>query len=145
MGGINLEDIRAPDCFYIEEELRRSLDIPVFHDDQHGTAIIAGAGLINAAALSDRRPEDMKVVILGAGAGGVATGHFLIRLGFDPERILMLDSRGVLHTSRRDLNPYKREFARTTGARTLAEALVDADALVGLAQAGLVHPTCWRR
>lgn len=140
VGGINLEDIRAPDCFYIEETLRRRLDIPVFHDDQHGTAIIAGAGLINAALLSGRRLEDMKVVILGAGAAGVATGHFLIRLGFDPDRLLMVDSRGVLHTSRTDLNPFKKEFARRTDARTLTEALVGADALIGLAQAGLVHP-----
>ncbi len=140
VGGINLEDIWAPDCFYIEETLRNRLDIPVFHDDQHGTAIIAGAGLINAALLSGRRVEDMKVVILGAGAAGVATGHFLIRLGFDPERVLMVDSRGVLHTSRTDLNPYKKEFARRTDARTLTEALVGADALIGLAQAGLVKP-----
>lgn len=140
VGGINLEDIRAPDCFYIEETLRRRLDIPVFHDDQHGTAIIAGAGLINAALLSGRRLEDMKVVILGAGAAGVATGHFLIRLGFDPDRLLMVDSRGVLDSGRGDLNPYKKQFARRTDARTLAEALVGADALIGLAQAGLVHP-----
>ncbi|MCE2526358.1 MAG: NADP-dependent malic enzyme [Actinomycetia bacterium] len=140
VGGINLEDIRAPDCFYIEETLRDRLDIPVFHDDQHGTAIIAGAALINAAELSGRRLEDMKVVILGAGAAGVATGHFLIRLGFDPERLLMVDSRGVLDSTRSDLNAYKKEFARHTDARTLTEALVGADALIGLAQAGLVHP-----
>ena len=145
VGGINLEDIRAPDCFYIEEALRERLDIPVFHDDQHGTAIIAGAGLINAAELSGRRLEDMKVVVLGAGAAGVATGHFLVRLGFDPERLLMVDSRGVLHSSRTDLNPYKKAFARATDARTLAEALVDADVLIGVAQAGLVHPEMLER
>ena len=140
VGGINLEDIRAPDCFYIEEELRRRLDIPVFHDDQHGTAIIAGAGLINAALLSGRRIEDMKVVILGAGAAGVATGHFLFRLGFDPQRLLMVDSRGVLDSSRTDLDRSKKEFARDTDARTLTEALVGADALIGLALGGLVKP-----
>ena len=140
VGGINLEDIRAPDCFLIEETLRRRLNIPVFHDDQHGTAIIAGAGLINAAELSGRRLQDMKVVVLGAGAAGVATAKFLIRLGFDPQRLLMVDSRGVLQSSRTDLNPYKKEFARSTEARTLAEAMVDADALIGVAQAGLVHP-----
>lgn len=140
VGGINLEDIRAPDCFYIEEELRRRLDIPVFHDDQHGTAIIAGAGLINAALLSGRRVEDMKVVILGAGAAGVATAHFLFRLGFDPQRLLMVDSRGVLDSSRTDLDRSKKEFARDTDARTLTEALVGADALIGLALGGLVKP-----
>ncbi len=140
VGGINLEDIRAPDCFYIEEELRRRLDIPVFHDDQHGTAIIAGAGLINAALLSGRRIEDMKVVILGAGAAGVATAHFLFRLGFDPQRLLMVDSRGVLDSSRTDLDRSKKEFARDTDARTLTEALVGADALIGLALGGLVKP-----
>ena len=140
VGGVNLEDIRAPDCFYIEEELRRRLDIPVFHDDQHGTAIIAGAGLINAALLSGRRIEDMKVVILGAGAAGVATGHFLFRLGFDPQRLLMVDSRGVLDSSRTDLDRSKKEFARDTDARTLTEALVGADALIGLALGGLVKP-----
>ena len=145
VGGINLEDIRAPDCFYIEETLRRGLDIPVFHDDQHGTAIIAGAALINAAELSGRRLDDMKVVVLGAGAAGVATARFLIRLGFDPELLLMVDSRGVLQSSRDDLNRYKREFARPTEARTLADAMVDADALIGVAQAGLVHPAMLER
>jgi malate dehydrogenase (oxaloacetate-decarboxylating)(NADP+) len=135
VGGINLEDIKAPDCFLIESTLRERLDIPVFHDDQHGTAIIAGAGFINALELTNRRPEDVKVVFSGAGAAGIATARFFIQLGVAPENTLMVDSRGVIHDGRDDLTETKIEFVRQTDARTLADALEGADAFVGVSVA----------
>ncbi len=132
-GGINLEDIKAPECFYIEETLKRRLDIPVFHDDQHGTAIISGAAMLNACELTDRRPEDLRVVINGAGASAIACGEFYVRLGVRRENITMLDSRGVIYAGREvNMNEFKARFARDTKARTLAEALVDADMFLGL-------------
>ncbi|HEX2152385.1 MAG TPA: NADP-dependent malic enzyme, partial [Acidimicrobiia bacterium] len=140
VGGINLEDIKAPDCFVIESTLRERLDIPVFHDDQHGTAIIAGAGFINALELTGRRAEDVKVVFSGAGAAGIATARFFLQLGVLPENTLMVDSRGVVHDGRDDLTDTKLEFARGTDARTLADALAGADAFVGVSVAGTVTP-----
>ncbi|MGH8911486.1 MAG: malic enzyme-like NAD(P)-binding protein, partial [Acidimicrobiia bacterium] len=120
VGGINLEDIKAPECFEIEATLRERLDIPVFHDDQHGTAIIGGAAFLNALVLTERKAEDMKVVFSGAGAAGVATARFFVELGVRRENMLMVDSRGVIHSERDDLNPIKVEFVRETKARTLA-------------------------
>ena len=140
VGGINLEDIKAPDCFRIEATLRERLDIPVFHDDQHGTAIIAGAGFLNALELTGRRPEEVRVVFSGAGAAGVATARFFLELGVDPANVVMVDSRGVIHDQRDDLTDIKAEFARPTAARTLADALVDADAFVGVSVADTVTP-----
>jgi len=140
VGGINLEDIRAPDCFYIEDELRKRLSIPVFHDDQHGTAIIAGAAFLNASELTGKAVRDMRVVFSGAGAAGIATARFFHHLGVSPENTLMVDSRGVVHDGRSDLTSIKLEFARDTEARTLADALVDADAFVGVSVAGAVTP-----
>jgi malate dehydrogenase (oxaloacetate-decarboxylating)(NADP+) len=138
-GGINLEDIRAPECFEIERTLKRTLDIPVFHDDQHGTAIISGAALLNALQIAGKRIDEVKVVLSGAGASGIACAKLYKDLGVRAENILMTDSRGVLHLDRADqLNEHKREFARDTGARTLADALKGADVFVGLSQAGLV-------
>jgi malate dehydrogenase (oxaloacetate-decarboxylating)(NADP+) len=138
-GGINLEDIRAPECFEIERTLKQTLDIPVFHDDQHGTAIISGAALLNALKIAGKRIEEVKVVLSGAGASGIACAKLYKDLGVSAENILMTDSRGVLHMERADqLNEYKREFARQTEARTLADALKGADVFVGLSQAGLV-------
>ena len=138
-GGINLEDIKAPECFEIEERLKEELDIPVFHDDQHGTAIISGAALINALEVTGKRIEDIKVVINGAGASAIATGKFFKELGVAREHILMLDSRGVIHHQREDnMNIYKTEFAIPTRARTLHDALQGADALIGLSIAGSV-------
>src|SRR5262245_32887995 len=140
-GGINLEDIRAPECFEIETRLIQSLDIPVFHDDQHGTAIISGAALLNATQLTSRSLEDIRVVFNGAGASGIACAKLYRRLGVPAENILLCDSRGVIHTGRTDgMNAYKQEFARTTSARTLADALRGADVFVGLSQAGVVTP-----
>jgi malate dehydrogenase (oxaloacetate-decarboxylating)(NADP+) len=138
-GGINLEDIRAPECFVIERTLKETLDIPVFHDDQHGTAIISGAALLNALEIVGKKIGDVKVVFSGAGASGIACARLYKDLGVAPENILLCDSRGVLHSERQEgLNEYKQEFVRPTSARTVADALVDADVFVGLSQAGLV-------
>ncbi len=138
-GGINLEDIAAPACFYIEETLKKELSIPVFHDDQHGTAIITGAALINACEIVGKKIEDMKVVFNGAGAAGIACAKFYISLGVRPENVLMCDSKGVIYKGREDNDPdhprynkYKAEFARKTNARTLEDAMVGADAFCGV-------------
>ena len=138
-GGINLEDIRAPDCFYIEERLIEELDIPVFHDDQHGTAIISAAAFQNALEITNRRIEDTKVVFAGAGAAGIACADLYIKLGVKPENILMADSRGVIYEGRRGgMNKYKERYARATDARTLEDAMTGADAFIGVSSAGLV-------
>ena len=140
-GGINLEDIRAPECFVIEQTLKETLDIPVFHDDQHGTAIISAAALLNALEIVDKKIEDVRVVFSGAGASGIACARLYKDLGVAPENILLCDSRGVLHSERSEgLNEYKQEFVRETDARTVADALVDCDVFVGLSQAGLITP-----
>lgn len=136
-GGINLEDIRAPDCFYIEEQLQRQMDIPVFHDDQHGTAIISGAAMLNAVALTQRQVEDLRVVINGAGAAGIACAKLYVQLGVRKDNLIMVDSNGVIYKGRAEgMNPYKAEFALETSARNLEEAVVDADMLVGLSVKG---------
>lgn len=113
-GGINLEDIKAPECFYIEEKLKREMNIPVFHDDQHGTAVISGAALLNACEISGRKPEDLRVVVMGAGAAGIACCKFYCSLGVKRENVFMFDSRGLIHQGRKDLNQYKAEFAQRT-------------------------------
>ena len=138
VGGINLEDIKAPECFYIEQTLRDRLEIPVFHDDQHGTAIIGGAAFINALELTGRDIAKTRVVFAGAGAAGIASARFFIELGVQPENVLLVDTRGVIHAERDDLNDTKREFAVETDARTLEDALMGADALVGVSVAGTV-------
>lgn len=138
-GGVNLEDIAAPECFEIEETLKAELDIPVFHDDQHGTAIISGAALLNAVEVIGKKLEDMKVVISGAGASAIATAKFYVTLGVRRENIIMCDSRGVIYQGRESgMNKYKAEFAAATDARDLTEALVGADVLLGLSVAGAV-------
>lgn len=139
-GGINLEDIAAPQCFEIERALRERLPIPVFHDDQHGTAVIICAGLLNALELQGKRIETARIVCLGAGAAGLASMRLLQAMGAAPENIVLVDSKGVVHSGREDLNPYKREFAHATSFRTLAEALVDADVFVGVSGPNLVTP-----
>jgi malate dehydrogenase (oxaloacetate-decarboxylating)(NADP+) len=138
VGGINLEDIKAPECFYVESTLRELLDIPVFHDDQHGTAIIGGAAFINALEITGRDATKTKVVVSGAGAAGVACARFFIELGVDPAKILMVDQKGVIHAGRDDLTEVKREFAVETDCRTLEEAMEGADAFIGVSVAGLV-------
>jgi malate dehydrogenase (oxaloacetate-decarboxylating)(NADP+) len=138
VGGINLEDIRSPDCFYIEAKLRETLGIPVFHDDQHGTAIISGAALLNALEVVKKKLEDVRVVFSGAGAAAIATAEHYVRLGVKREHILMCDQKGVIHTDREGLDQYKRRFAAETPARTLADALKGADVFVGLSVGGIV-------
>jgi malate dehydrogenase (oxaloacetate-decarboxylating)(NADP+) len=138
-GGINLEDIKGPECFEIEEELKRRLNIPVFHDDQHGTAIISGAALLNAVEIAGKKLEEIKVVYNGAGASGIACAKFHIRLGVKKENVLMCDSQGVIHKGRtKGMNKYKEEFAVETEKRTLGEALVGADVFFGLSQGNIV-------
>src|SRR6204780_258729 len=138
-GGINLEDIKAPECFIIEQRLRELLDIPVFHDDQHGTAIIAAAGLINAIELTGREIKNTKVVCNGAGAAGIACLELLRAIGFRPENLILCDTKGVIYEGRRDgMNQWKSGFAVKTKARTLAEALEGADVFFGLSVKGAV-------
>ncbi len=137
-GGINLEDIAAPHCFDIEEALIERLDIPVFHDDQHGTAIITAAGLLNALELQGKDVGSARITVLGAGAAGVACAKLLVRLGADPARILMLDRKGVIHTGRTDLNRSKQSVAVDTPLRTLAEAMAGADVFIGVSGPDLV-------
>jgi len=140
-GGINLEDIKAPQCFKIESELKKRLDIPVFHDDQHGTAIIASAALLNALELSRKDIAEVRLVVSGAGAAAVACAKLLYLLGLNPENLLMVDSKGVIYAGRSEgMNEFKEEFARKTQARTLADALSGADVFLGLSMKGLVSP-----
>ncbi len=139
-GGINLEDIAAPHCFEIEQTLRERLDIPVFHDDQHGTAIIIAAGLLNALQLQEKRLEEVKLVCVGAGAAGIASMRLLCKLGLQRDNIRLVDRRGVIHPQREDLNEYKREFAVATGEHTLEAAMRGADVLIGVSGPGLISP-----
>jgi len=139
-GGINLEDIAAPECFAIEEILRARLDIPVFHDDQHGTAVIICAGLLNALELQGKNLGSARIVLLGAGAAGLATIQLLIALGAKRDHILLLDSKGVVHPGRPDLNIYKRRYAQVTDRRTLTDAMQGADVFIGVSAANVVAP-----
>lgn len=138
-GGINLEDIKAPECFEIEQRLREEMSIPVFHDDQHGTAIIAGAALINALHLVEKEIDQIRLVVNGAGAAALACADFFIHLGVKPENVLLCDSKGVIYEGRTEgMNEYKERFIRKTDARTLADALKGADVLVGLSVGNVV-------
>ncbi len=138
-GGINLEDIKAPECFYIEERLKELMDIPVFHDDQHGTAIISGAGLLNALEVVGKRIEDVRIVFNGAGAAGIACAKLYIKLGVRPENLYLCDSKGVIYKGRTaGMNPYKEALAVETDARTLEDAMRGADVFAGLSAANTV-------
>jgi malate dehydrogenase (oxaloacetate-decarboxylating)(NADP+) len=138
-GGINLEDIKAPECFYIEEELKKTMNIPVFHDDQHGTAIISGAALVNALEIVGKKIEKVKVVFSGAGAAGIACAKLWEKLGVRKENMILVDTKGVVHKGRKDgMNPYKDYFAVDTQARTLADALKGADVFCGVSAKGIV-------
>ena len=137
-GGINLEDIKAPECFEIETRLKNELDIPVMHDDQHGTAIISGAGLINALEIAGKKIEDVKIVVNGAGAASISCTRLYVMLGARKENIVMCDSKGVISTSRPDLNAAKREFATDRPIKTLQEAVVGADVFLGLSVANVL-------
>lgn len=137
-GGINLEDISAPRCFEIEKRLQAMLDIPVFHDDQHGTATIIAAGLINALELQGKTIDQVKIVCLGAGAAGIASMNMLTALGAKKANLTMVDSKGIIHTERTDLNEYKAAYAQTTSKRTLSEACEGADVFIGLSGPNLL-------
>lgn len=145
LGGINLEDIKAPECFYIEETLKKTLSIPVFHDDQHGTAIISGAAFLNALELAGKRIDEVKVVFCGAGAAGIACAKLYLALGVKKENLILVDTKGVVYKGRTEgINPYKEEFAVETDARTLADALRGADAFIGVSGPNLVTPEMLR-
>jgi len=139
-GGINLEDIAAPACFEIEKTLIERLDIPVFHDDQHGTAIIIAAGMLNALEIQGKKLEDAKLVCIGAGSAGIASMRLLVSLGANKNNIFLVDRKGIVHSGRDDLNVYKQEFALDTQSRTLADAMKDADAFIGVSGPDLVTP-----
>lgn len=139
-GGINLEDIKAPECFEIEEALKKQLNIPVFHDDQHGTACVVAAGLLNALELQEKNIADAKIVCLGAGAAGIASMQLLLALGAHKENIYMVDRQGIVQSERSDLNAYKALFAIKTDKRTLSDAMRGADVLIGLSGPGLITP-----
>lgn len=139
-GGINLEDIKGPECFEIEQALKDKLDIPVFHDDQHGTAIIISAGLLNALELQGKSIEEAKIVCVGAGAAGIASMKLLISLGAKLENLCMVDRVGVIHSGRDNLTPYKSAFAYETDKRTLSDALQDADVFIGLSGPDVLTP-----
>lgn len=139
-GGINLEDIKAPDCFEIEKRLIERCDVPVFHDDQHGTAIVTAAGMLNAIELQGKKLEDSTIVCLGAGAAAVACMELLIKCGAMREKIYMLDRKGVIHTRRDDLNEYKELFANNTDKRTLEDVIEGADLFLGVSGPNLLPP-----
>src|SRR5579864_6589060 len=139
-GGINLEDIKAPECFYIEETLKKTMKIPVFHDDQHGTAIISGAALVNALEIVGKPTDAVKVVFNGAGAAGIACAEHYVRMGVKRENITLCDTKGVVYKGRTaGMNPYKERFAKETPLRTLAEAMRGADVFVGCSVKGAVN------
>ncbi|HEY0139293.1 MAG TPA: NADP-dependent malic enzyme [Thermoanaerobaculia bacterium] len=139
-GGINLEDIAAPECFEIEERLKKEMNIPVFHDDQHGTAIISAAALVNALEVAGKKIEEVKMVISGAGAAAMACLRLYIKLGLRKENVLLVDRHGVIHKDRKDdMTPYKEEFAADTKKRTLHDAMTDADVFIGLSAGGIVN------
>ncbi|RRN79398.1 NADP-dependent malic enzyme [Pseudoxanthomonas sp. SGD-10] len=139
-GGINLEDIKAPECFIVERKLRERMNIPVFHDDQHGTAIIVGAAVVNALHVVGKKIEDVKLATTGMGAAGISCVDMLVSLGLRPENILAFDRGGVIHTGRADLDPDKRRYARDTDARTLEEIVAGADIFLGLSAGGILKP-----
>jgi malate dehydrogenase (oxaloacetate-decarboxylating)(NADP+) len=139
-GGINLEDIKAPECFVVERKLRERMKIPVFHDDQHGTAIIVGAAVLNALDVVGKKIEEVKLATTGMGAAGISCVNMLVSLGLRPENILAYDRDGVLHTGRTDLDPDKQRYARDTAKRTLAEIVEGADIFLGLSAGGILKP-----
>jgi malate dehydrogenase (oxaloacetate-decarboxylating)(NADP+) len=137
-GGINLEDIKAPECFEVENQLKKMLDIPVFHDDQHGTAIISGAGLLNCLEITGKKIGDIKLVVCGAGAAAISCSRLYVSLGVKKENIVMADSKGVINRKRNDLNKYKKEFITDRDLDTLAQAVKGADFFLGLSTANMM-------
>jgi malate dehydrogenase (oxaloacetate-decarboxylating)(NADP+) len=137
-GGINLEDIKAPECFEVETELKKILDIPVFHDDQHGTAIISAAGLLNALEITGKKIDEIKMVVCGAGAAAISCSRLYVAMGVKRENIVMVDTKGVINNKRKDLNIYKQEFITQRNIDTLAEAVKDSDLFLGLSAADMM-------
>ena len=137
-GGINLEDIKAPECFEVETKLKEMLDIPVFHDDQHGTAIISGAGLINALEITGKKIDEIRLVVCGAGAAAISCSRLYLSLGVRKENIVMVDSKGVVNSKRSDINRYKQEFMTDRDINTLEEAVRGADLFLGLSTANIL-------
>jgi malate dehydrogenase (oxaloacetate-decarboxylating)(NADP+) len=137
-GGINLEDIKAPECFEVETKLKAMLDIPVFHDDQHGTAIISGAGLINTLEITGKKIDKVKLVVCGAGAAAISCSKLYLKLGIKKENIVMIDTKGVINRKRKDLNKFKQEFITDRDIDTLAQAVKDADLFLGLSTANIM-------
>jgi len=137
-GGINLEDIKSPECFEVETELKKILNIPVFHDDQHGTAIISLAGLLNSLEITGKKIENIKVVVCGAGAAAISCSRLYVTMGVKKENIVMVDSKGVINKKRKDLNKYKQEFITERNLNTLKEAMIDSDLFLGLSTACMV-------
>jgi malate dehydrogenase (oxaloacetate-decarboxylating)(NADP+) len=137
-GGINLEDIKAPECFEVETRLKNMLDIPVFHDDQHGTAIISGAGLLNTLEITGKKIDKIKIVVCGAGAAAISCSRLYLSLGVKKENVVMVDSKGVINRKRKDLNKYKQEFITYRDIDTLAQAVKDADLFLGLSVANML-------
>lgn len=144
-GGINLEDIKSPECFAIEAALMQQLAIPVFHDDQHGTAVVIAAALLNALELQHKTLDSVRIVCVGAGAAGIASMRLLITLGANPDKLLLLDSQGVIHRERTDLNAFKKALASDTTKRTLQEALLDADVFIGVSSSDLLSADLVKR
>jgi malate dehydrogenase (oxaloacetate-decarboxylating)(NADP+) len=144
-GGINLEDIKAPECFEVESRLKEALDIPVFHDDQHGTAIITGAALLNALELSGKSISDIKIVVSGAGAAAIACAEFYVTMGAHRENMRLVDTKGVVYAGRREnMNAYKNRFAAATDERTLSQAVERADVFLGLSGKDILSPAMLR-
>ena len=138
---VNLEDIKAPDCFYVEKKLKELMSIPVFHDDQHGTAIVCLAGLINALKIANKDIANVKLVLNGAGAAGMACIKLMTNYGVKKENVIVCDTRGVIYKGRTEgMNEYKEEFAAQTQKRTLEEALQNADVFIGVSSAGVLKP-----
>ena len=137
-GGINLEDIKAPECFEVETRLKEMLDIPVFHDDQHGTAIISGAGLINSLEINGKKIDEIKLIVCGAGAAAISCSRLYLSLGVKKENIVMVDSKGVINRKRTDLDKFKQEFVTNRDIDTLAQAVKDADVFLGLSTANML-------
>src|SRR5689334_4772549 len=140
LGGINLEDIKAPECFYIEKKLRERMKIPVFHDDQHGTAIIASAAILNGLKVVGKKLEEVTLVCSGAGAAAIACLDLLVNLGLSKKNVLVVDSKGVIYEGRGNLDPSKERYAANTEARTLADAIKGADVFLGCSSAGVLKP-----
>ncbi|WP_319470470.1 malic enzyme-like NAD(P)-binding protein [uncultured Pseudodesulfovibrio sp.] len=138
-GGINLEDIKAPECFEVEERLKKEMGIPVFHDDQHGTAIISAAGIINALEISGKKIEDIKVIVSGAGAAAIACSNLYVHMGVKRENIFMFDSRGLIHAGRDNLNKFKQQYAQAEDCGSLADCMVGADMFLGLSVKGAIN------